>query len=77
MDGCTGNKHDVLELFHEACHILTSEENHVINIINEFYNDKITLINNCETELDVMPLFTTDEETKEVFIWPSATRRPL
>ena len=32
-------------------------------MINEFYDDKITSINNCETELDVMPLFTTDEET--------------
>ena len=62
-DGCIGNIQDVLEIFNEPCHVLTAEENNAISLINEFYDDKIASINNCKTESDVMPLFTTDEET--------------
>ena len=53
----------MFETIYEPSYILTPEENNLISMINEFYDDKITSINNCETELDVMPLFTTDEET--------------
>ena len=62
-NGCIGNIQDVLEIFNEPCHVLTAEENNAISLINEFYEDKIASVNNCETELGVMPLFTTDTET--------------
>jgi len=62
-DKCANNIETMFETIHEPSYILTPEENNLISMINEFYDDKITSINNCETELDVMPLFTTDEET--------------
>ncbi len=62
-DECANSIQNLLETIHEPTNILTTEENNVISLINEFYDDKITSINNCESELDVMPFFTTDEET--------------
>ncbi len=44
--------------------VVTAEENRLINLISEFYDQKINAIMDCNTDLDVMPLFTTDEETK-------------
>jgi hypothetical protein len=47
---------------------VTSEESKLINLISEFYNQKINAIKDCNTDLDVMPLFTTDEETKNQLV---------
>ena len=41
---------------------VTAEENRLINFISEFYDQKINAIMNCKTDLDVMPLFSTDKE---------------
>ena len=41
---------------------ITSEESKLINLISEFYNQKINAIMDCNTDLDVMPLFSTDKE---------------
>lgn len=41
---------------------VTSEESKLINLISEFYNQKISAIMDCNTDLDVMPLFSTDKE---------------
>ena len=39
---------------------VTAEENRLINLISEFYDQKINAIMNCKTDLDVMPLFSSD-----------------
>lgn len=41
---------------------VTSEESKLINLISDFYNQKINAIMDCNTDLDVMPLFSTDKE---------------
>ena len=44
--------------------VMTVEEKRLIDLISEFYAHKINSIMDCKTDLDAMPLFTTDEETK-------------
>ena len=39
---------------------VTAEENRLINLISEFYDQKINAIMDCKTDLDVMPLFSSD-----------------
>ena len=46
----------------------TPEEKYVIDLIEEFYDQKISAIKECKTDLDVMPLFTPDEETKSQLV---------
>ena len=41
---------------------VTAEENRLINFISEFYYQKINAIMDRKTDLDVMPLFSTDKE---------------
>lgn len=70
--GFSGRVEDVLMPFKikpEERHInITSEESKLIDLIYEFYDQKINAIMDCKTDLDVMPLFTTDEETKELLV---------
>ncbi len=62
----SGRVEDVLMPFKikpEERHIeITSEESELIYLITEFYNQKIDAIMDCKTDLDVMPLFSTDKE---------------
>ena len=42
--------------------MVTAEENRLINFISEFYDQKIKAVLDCKTDLDIMPLFSTDQE---------------
>ena len=63
---CHSNVEDILMPFRinpEERHTkVTTEESKLINLISEFYNQKINAIMDCNTDLDVMPLFSTDKE---------------
>ena len=64
--GFSGRVEDILMPFRinpEERHTkVTTEESKLINLISEFYNQKINAIMDCNTDLDVMPLFSTDKE---------------
>ena len=47
---------------------ITPEEKRVMDLIEEFYDNKINAIKDCKTDMDVMHLFTTDEETKNQLV---------
>lgn len=47
---------------------MTEEEQNLQRLIGEFYDEMIMRVSDCKTDLDVMPLFTTDEETKNQLV---------
>lgn len=58
-----------LDLKPEDMHtIITKDEKNLMDYISLFYDEKIDKIMGCETELDIMPLFTTDDETRKQLV---------